>query len=550
MGTIVKFKPDMDYYYTRGVASYESENYTDALKSFREAYVLACNESQDGYHSIMTVEMACCYRNLNLMREAQLMYYKTLTDCDPDTSFDSVLGLIDIFSSTEKEEAYKYYMDYAAKKGYSRELDFIETTAEFRARKDFRVEPSPDRAIYNLGKKLMDIGQLEFAAQMFETVPKETAAYADACVKLATIYNDGGDYARALECAEYANSVSPNTESKINAALALYKLGREKQYLTAIEDIEVSDDDISNLARMVNISAITGNAESVIKYGRKLLRVSPQKMPMLCYAIALSNSGDNREARKIMVTLQALYPYDATVRVFASLIARSTDKTDFSLVCDIPQEVETQILADLNDVLASCENDRELVKQKLCDSSLVTGVLLVFKFGSENSKRLLCDLVAEIPFYENYIRDCLMDPGLSESDRKIMFPVAMRRFKKRPIFVTCRDVCRPHYGRPPAKASAKMRDAYVNAYSVIALLGCQAFEKEFNYEFNKLCSALSGVRNVDETAAAAVLVGRMKVIQIIGSDESCIEMFGADRETYMKYKELSQGRKSSAKAKK
>ena len=120
MGTIVKFKPDMDYYYTRGVASYESENYTDALKSFREAYVLACNESQDGYHSIMTVEMACCYRNLNLMREAQLMYYKTLTDCDPDTSFDSVLGLIDIFSSTEKEEAYKYYMDYASKKGYSR----------------------------------------------------------------------------------------------------------------------------------------------------------------------------------------------------------------------------------------------------------------------------------------------------------------------------------------------------------------------------------------------------------------------------------------------
>lgn len=543
MGTIVKFKPDMDYYYTRGIADYESDNFADAIKNFREAYNIAKSEESEGYHSIMAVEMACCYRNLNLLREAQLMYYKTLTDCDPDTSFDSVLGLIDIFITSDKEEAYKYYMDYAAKKGYSRELDFIETTAQFRAAHDFHVEPTPDRGMYNLGKKLMEIGQLEFARQLFETIPPDAQAYGDACVKLATLYNDKGEYEKALACAETVNKNSGCVESRVNAILALYKLGRTEEFEAAVAELDTVDEDVTGLVQIIHVMALVNNTQLVLKFGRKLVRISPQKMPMLCYAIALANSGELREARKTMVLLQALYPYDAAVRVFASLIARSTEKTDFSLVCEIPHDVEEQILSELNGVLSECENDRELLAEKLKSPSLRTGVLMVFQFGSENSKRLLCDVVAQIPFFEEYIRECLMDSGFPEADKRIMVPIAIKRLKRRPLYITCRDVCRPHYGKPPVKASAKWRDAYSNAYGVIAMLGCQSFEKEFNLEFGKLYKALGGESGVDETAVAAVLVSRMKVIQIIGDDESCIELFGANEENYYRYKTLSQRKK-------
>ena len=50
---------------------------------------------------------------------------------------------------------------------------------------------------------------------------------------------------------------------------------------------------------------------------------------------------------------------------------------------------------------------------------------MVFQFGSENSKRLLCDVVAQIPFFEEYIRECLMDSGFPEADKRIMVPIAI-----------------------------------------------------------------------------------------------------------------------------
>ncbi len=546
MGTIVKFKPNIDYYYTRGLNEYESDNFIDALKSYREAYRLAENCASDDFRTILEVEMACCYRNLNLLRETQLMYYKSLTgNPNPDAAFDSVLGLIDLFGTHGNDEALKYYMEVAAKKGFSRELDYIDTAAQFFSQCDYKVEPSPDRNMYELGKKLLETGQFDFSRQILEVIPPDSSAYGEACVKLASLCNDNGEHEKALEYAEIAEKLCPSTENKVNTVLALHGLKRTAEFEEALEDLaSVEADDVVSLVHIIRVMAIIGSTENVIKFGSRLSRISPQKAPMLCYAVALSNSGELREARKVMVTLQALYPYDAGVRVFSRLISNLTEKSDFSLLCELPEDTESEILSTLNAVLSECDNNKVKLKARLRDPDLHTGVLMVFQLGSDNSKRLLCDLVADIPFFERYMRDCLMDPCYPDSDKRIILPVAIKKFKKRPVYLTCRDICRPLKGAPPAKTSGKWRDVYSLAYSAIALFGTQDYEKQFDCVFGQLKDALDYESGIDEIAAAAVLVNRLNVISVLSGDECCIELFGADKEKYFKYKALLQSKRN------
>ena len=305
----------------------------------------------------------------------------------------------------------------------------------------------------------------------------------------------------------------------------------------------------ASLMFCVGAMAIVGNAEAVVKFGAKLSRISPQKAPMLCYAVALANSGELREARKIMVTLQALFPYDAVVRVFSVIIGNLTEKSELSLLCELPENAENEILYSLNNVLTECGNDKNKLKNRLREPEFYTGILMVFQMGSDNSKRLLAEMVADIPYFERYIRDCLMDPGYPDADKRILLPVAIEKFKRRPVYLTCRDVCRPLYGKAPAKAPRAWRMAYCIACSAIALFGCEDYENELDAAFDKLHDALSSGGSVDETAAAAVVANRIKPVSPLADDECCIELFGADKETYFDYKKRigKSGRKQNTK---
>ena len=550
MGTIVKFKPNIDYYYSRGLNQYESDNFIDALKNYREAYKLAESSAGDDFKAMLEVEMACCYRNLNLMRETQLMYYKALAGSNPDAAFDSVIGLIDVFGTHGDDEALKYYMDIAARRGFSRDLDYIDAAAQFFAQRDYKVEPTPDKNMFDLGKKLLEAGQFDFARQLLEVIPPSSGSYGEACVKLSTLYNNSNDPEKALYYAECAGKSDGCVENRVNIVLALYKLGRSEEYAEALEELlETDTDDIAGLVHIIRAMAIVGNAEAVVKFGAKLSRISPQKAPMLCYAVALANSGELREARKIMVTLQALFPYDAVVRVFSVIIGNLTEKSELSLLCELPENAENEILYSLNNVLTECGNDKNKLKNRLREPEFYTGILMVFQMGSDNSKRLLAEMVADIPYFERYIRDCLMDPGYPDADKRILLPVAIEKFKRRPVYLTCRDVCRPLYGKAPAKAPRAWRMAYCIACSAIALFGCEDYENELDAAFDKLHDALSSGGSVDETAAAAVVANRIKPVSPLADDECCIELFGADKETYFDYKKRigKSGRKQNTK---
>ena len=543
MGTIVKFKPNIDYYYTRGLKQYESDNFAEAICDYREAYRMAENGAGEEFRAILEVEMACCYRNLHLLREAQLMYYKALCDSNPDTAFDSILGLIDIFGTGGNDEALKYYMDMAAKRGFSRELDYIEAASQFFAQRDYRVEPSPDKNMLDLGRKLIEAEQFAFARQLLEGIPSGSPHYEEACMSLAALYNmPGGDSEKALAYLEKVKTPKYPAELLINKAMAYCNEERFSDFADTLDEIEELDpDDVTSLSHIVRVSAHFGRADLVIKFGRKLQRLSPERSAMLCYAIALSNRGDLREARKIMVQLQALYPFDARVRIFAELIAQCTYKTDLPLRGDLPDGIEDELLGSLNEALNECGNDRAALRAALRAPEYRTAILLVFKAGSENSKRILADVVAEIPFFERYIRDCLMDPGFPDADKRILLPVAIKRFRRRPLYLTCRDVCRPLFGKPNAKTLGKWREAYCAAFGAIALFGCENFEREFDAVFQKLRDALSDEEEINDAAVAAVLAHRMRVVPPLGDDECCIELFGADRETYFAYKRKAAG---------
>lgn len=537
MGTIVKFKPDIDYYYSRGLSQYESDNFIDALKNYREAYKFAENPAGEEFRSLLEVEMACCYRHLGLIREAQLMYYKALVNSDPDSAFDSIIGLIDIFGTQGNDEALRYYMDMAARKGFSREIDYMEAASQFFNQRDYRIEPTPDKNMYELGRRLLEAGQYDFARQLLEVIPPASSSYGEACNKLVAIYNASEDYEKALEYAEKAAGSASGNEALVNSALAYYKLGRMEEYQAVLDEIcAIDSSDISTAAHIVRVMAIIGNGDMVIKFGKKLALKSPQRSPMLCYAIALANSGDLREARRIMVMLQALYPYDAVIGVYSVLISRLTEKSDFPLTCELPADAEAEILGSLNGALSECGSDRAQLRAKLRDPSYRLGILMVFQAGSDNSKRILADIMAEVPFYERYIRDCLMDADFPDSDKRILLPVALKRLKKRPLYLTCRDVCRPLYGRPPAKLGAKWRDAYCLAYGAVAQFGCENFEKDFDAVFAKLQTLLAHENDLDEFALAAVVANKLKAVSALENDECCIELFGADRDKYFKYK--------------
>lgn len=527
----------MDYYYTRGLNFYENDNYVEALKNYREAYKYVEGASDTEFRAILEVEMACCYRNLNLLRETQLMYYKALSDSKYEASFDGVIGLIDVFGTGNNADALRYYMDYAAKKGYSRELDYIDAATQFFSQRDYRVEPSPDQNMLELGKKLVETGQYEFARQLLDVIPPEAPAYRESCAVLSTLYNGCGEYEKALAYAEKASAYGVSVETQVNTVLALYKLGRTEAFEEALEALTSGDvNDVASLSRIVRTAALLGDCELVKKFGKKLAAVSPLRGPMLSYAVALSNTGELREARKIMVMLQALYPYDAVVQVYSQSIAACTEPSDFSLTGELPQASETRILESLNAVLAESDGDRNQLRIKMRDRELRTGILMIFQAGSDNSKRILCDLAADVPYFERYIRDCLMDPGYPDADKRILLPIAVRKFRKRPIYLTCRDICRPLYGKPPMRASAKWREAYCLAYSTLALFGCENYEKDFDTVFSGLQLALGKESNIDDLALAALIANRTGKVSALRDNECCIELFGADRETFLRYK--------------
>ncbi len=539
MGTVVKFKPDIDYYYARGLNQYESDNFIDALKSYREAYKLVEASNADDFRSVLEVEMACCYRNLNLLRETQLMYYKALANSGPDSAFDSIIGLMDVFGSNGNDEALKYYMNMAAKRGFSREFDFVDAATQFYAQRDYKVEPTNEQNMLELGKRLLEAGQFEFARQMLEMVPEGTSSYGEANSKLSALYNAAGEHEKALRCAEKADN--SGVERAVNTVLALFKLGRTEEYEEALQELSAcSVEDVTAISQIIRMAAIIGRADLIVKFGGKLSRISPLRGPTLCYAVALANCGQLREARKTMVTLQALYPYDAVIRVYARLISKLGGASDFPLTCELPPAAEAEILEELNGVLAECGDDRNALKAKLRDENLRVGILMIFQAGSDNSKRILCDIVAEVPFFERYIRDCLMDPLFPDSDKRILLPIALKRFKKRPLYLTCRDICRPLFGKAPARISGKWKDAYYLAYSTVALFGCEGFEREFDAVFGKLYASLGGEPNINEVALAAVIANRIKKVNPLNDDECCIELFGADKEKYFKYKNMSE----------
>lgn len=543
MGTIVTFHPNIDYYYSRGLSLYESDNFIEAIKNYREAYRMAQSGANGDFRSVLEVEMACCYRNLNLLREAQLMYYKALSDNNPDTAFDSIIGLVDVFGTSGNDEALKYYMDMAAKRGFSRELDYIDAASQFFSQRDYRVEPTHEKNMLELGKKLMEAEQFDFARQLLEVVPPDSPSYSEACMSLAVLHNvHTGDGERALSYLEKVKTPSYPAEILVHTAIACKHAGKEEEYAAALDELSALDpDDITSLTHIVRAMAHLNDPDLVIKYGRKLAAVSPQRTAMLSYALALANRGELREARKILVMLQALYPYDAAVRVFSSLIARAGEKTDFSLTGELPAGAEDEMLARLNDVLAECGTDRDRLRASLHEGDLCTAVLMVFKAGSDNSKRILADIVAEVPYFERYIRDCLMDPSVPDADKRILLPVALKRLRRRPVYLTCRDICRPLFGKPPAKTVGKWRDIYCMAYGAIALFGFENFEDEFDDVFVRLRSLLSSERDPDESAAAALLSHLLDIVPPLSDDECCIELFGADKETYMAYKRIATG---------
>lgn len=536
MGTIVTFKPDIDYYYSRGLNQYESDNFIDALKNYREAYRFA-DEADEEFRSVLEVEMACCYRNLNLLRETQLMYYKALGDCNTDAAFDSIIGLIDVFGTSGNEDALKYYMDMAARRGFSREMDYIDAAAQFFSQRDYRVEPTPEHNMYELGRRLTEAGQYDFARQLLEVIPESSPVYRDACTKLVALYNASGNHEKALEYANKVMESAPSTEVLVGKVVAYYKLGNTAEYESALQElISFCPDDVLSLSQVIHAMAIVGNGEMVIRFGRKLSAISPQRNPMLCYALALCNAGDLREARKLMVTLQALYPYDAVIRVFSSLIASQNEATDFSLTCELPSAVEDELLSSLNTALNECKGDRTALRERLRDPSLHTAVLLVFQAGSENSKHILADIVADIPFFERYMRDCLVDPCFPDDDKRILLPIALRRFRKRPVWLTTHDICRPLGGRAPAKCNEKWKEIYYATFSAVALFGCEDFEREFNAAFAKLYGVLGDESRPDVKAAAALLAHRVRLVPALDDDACCVQLFDADEETYKAYK--------------
>ncbi len=542
MGTIVKFKPTIDYYYSRGLDRYEHDDYIGAIECYREAYRMTENGAGEEFRSLLEVEMACAYRNLHLVREAQLMFYKALCDDNPDASFDSVVGLIEVFgTSGSNNEALKYYMDMASKRGYSRELDYLDAAAQFFAQRDYHVEPSSDKHMVDLGKKLTEAGQYDFARQLLEVIPPDSSVYGEACMALAALHNKGtGDYEKALDYLQKAGDKVPTAEYLIHSALAQYKLGQKEALDETVRDIaSIDTDDVGVLSRLIHTVALLGMDDLVISFGKKLALRSPQRAPMLCYAIALANRGELREARKILVSLQALFPFDVAVRVFSSLIGSQTAATNFSLLGDLPDGVENEMLGALNGALADCGSDRQMLRNKLREPQYRVPVLMVFQAGSDNSKRILADIVADIPFYERYIRDCLMDPGFSDADKRILLSVALKRFRRRPVYLTCRDVCRPLYGKPPAKTGARWKEVYCMAYGAVALFGFENFEREFDAAFGKLKDSLSEEEDINETAAAALLAHRLKFVPPLSDDECCIELFEADREKYFRYKHIT-----------
>ena len=535
MGTIVKFKPDGDYYYSRGLSYYESDNFLDALKNYREAYKFVEKSGDEIFRAIIEVEMACCYRSLGLFRESQLMYYKALSANDGDTSFDSILGLIDILGSSGSEDALAYYMHTAIRRGFSRDLDYMEVAAQFYDKRDYKVEPPPEQNVLELGKKLLCAGQYEFASQLLELIPPEAETYGEARVKLAALNNSRGMHEKALRYLAEANGCEREVEKLINEIMAYYKLNKSDEFTSAVEELKfIETDSVIDLAQIVHVSAIVGERDLVLKFGKTLYAISPQKGAMLCYAIALSNSGYLRDARKVMVDLLALYPFDAAVRVYSYLISSSGEATDFPLTGDIPAEVERKILDKLNGTLELCGADKLTLKSRLKEDDMQTPVLMVLQAGSEKSKSLLSDVIADIPYFERYIRDCLMDPAYPEEDKRMLLQAAVKKFKKRPIYFTARDICKPVYCRPPAKSGA-WREAYCLAASSLAAFGLSGFEDDLDAAFDDLKAAIGGP-HPSIPALAALMANRVGRVAALEDDECCIELFDANKKIYFDYK--------------
>lgn len=244
-------------------------------------------------------DMAVYQQLLQLRREqggveAQIEIYREILKGDPQ-HYNTLRDLASAYLNLERKqeardvlrEIEKFYPDDSrsllALAMVEYELaEFASAATHFE--RVLTVDPTQYDFVYFLGLCRLELGEVDVAADIFESVPPNHDRFADARIQLAAIYERKKDLERALENLLAARGQRPSRPLDYYTSTLMARLGDYDDALLILEPLlKETPDDTELLYQLGLVHGEAGHYEQMVEYMQRVIAQDPDHFSALNY---------------------------------------------------------------------------------------------------------------------------------------------------------------------------------------------------------------------------------------------------------------------------
>jgi tetratricopeptide (TPR) repeat protein len=259
-------------------------------------------------------------------REGEIEVYREALGVDPDR-YGTLVSLAEAQIAVEDFpgaiETYRRILErYPDDLQSVRRLASLEYAAgdheQAAARLAEAIERHPEHVelAYALGQVYRGAGDDERALEAFRRVPPTDAAYPDARLRIADIFESREDYAAALEEVQKARAAQPNRQLDFRAAALLWRAGDFDAGIALLESLQAQDPDDDEILYQIGVLyGLDKRVDEALSYMEKALDKNPENAHALNYiGYTWAERGEKLdEAEELILRALAIRPDDGYI---------------------------------------------------------------------------------------------------------------------------------------------------------------------------------------------------------------------------------------------
>jgi tetratricopeptide (TPR) repeat protein len=544
---ILKINNDADYYYERGITKSDSSEFIDAIDSFYQAL------EREGENIWIYSEIAGNFLELDLVEPALKIYYRIIAlDKKADIGY---LGVMQCLVKQNLLPQAFFYLNMGVQNGA--------LSSEFELDDEFFEEEEPRLKLSGkndgsdmvaFARKLMVSGDVKYARQMLESVPKEARQYTDARNYLALIALGENETGRALAITDEILLQDDTDIPALTTRIVAYDIeGNDEKKREALRFLDslrlTSKSDINKAA--VCMQQIQ-NSELAVKFLRQALAFQPyDRNILLLLSIAENNCKNHRRARGIMLTLRKLYRDDMVVRYYARLFNKAYNKI-LEMTTELPEKIKNFRISYIKSRITALKTADAVARDLAENERFYEAVMWLFQSNELGLMGQTGALLAEHPDWRPFIRELLIDPDIHYRVKKECLLAYLRRARDKKFFLLVGDVMQHFKPRLPAHTGdPRLIDAYWQLYTTLAFIDSD-FDKRLAAAYRELSKTVKlrdfGRFDLRPATLAAVMANCAGIHKIFDSPTDCCEIFDCDEtemRTYMDVLKLTPREKTT-----